>query len=222
MDEYSIVRFFNQFIKTMRKDIKKFGIITDKDGTLLLNEELRKILEELKTKNLGLDIYVIVNSGRTVSDMINCLKDENIPIDYFDYIIGDNGGMCLDVKNNKELFKHIMDKRVVENVIEEFIKIGGRLADVRLADGDNIFAYPSSEVKRYYKNSTGIIFRENIDNLENIDITKLTLTGSHEQIDKINNYIRNNINGYKTHIGATSFPIESKNNYRLDFTRNAY
>ena len=36
-------------------------------------------------------LHVIANSGRTVADMINCLKKENIPIDYFEYIIGDNG-----------------------------------------------------------------------------------------------------------------------------------
>lgn len=222
MNEHSIVRFFNQFIRTIRRDIKNFGIITDKDGTLLLNNELRKVLEELRTKKLGFNIYLIANSGRTVSDMINCLKDEDIPTDYFDYIIGDNGGMCLDVKNNKELFKHIMDKNVVEEVISHFLKTGGTNENIRLADGENIFAYPSTDVKRYYKESKGIIFKEDLEDLEGIDITKLTITGSRKQIDKMNNYIRENIKGYKTHIGKTSFPNKSRDNYRLDFTRNEY
>lgn len=222
MNERSIVRFFNQFIRTIRKDIRNFGIIADKDGTLLLNNELRKVLEELKTKNLGLNIYIIANSGRTVSDMINCLKDEDIPTDYFDYIIGDNGGICLDVKNNKELFKHIMDKKVVEEVIAQFFKTGGTNENIRLADGENIFAYPSADVRRYYKESKGIIFKEDLEDLEDINITKLTITGSRKQIDKMNNYIRENIKGYKAHIGRTSFPNKSRDNYRLDFTRNEY
>ena len=222
MNERSIVRFFNQFIRTIRKDIRNFGIIADKDGTLLLNNELRKVLEELKTKNLGLNIYIIANSGRTVSDMINCLKDEDIPTDYFDYIIGDNGGICLDVKNNKELFKHIMDKKVVEEVIAQFFKTGGTNENIRLADGENIFAYPSADVRRYYKESKGIIFKEDLEDLEDINITKLTITGSRKQIDTMNNYIRENIKGYKAHIGRTSFPNKSRDNYRLDFTRNEY
>ncbi len=92
MDEFSMRRFFNQFIFMLRKkDIKNIGIITDKDGTLLLNDELRAILEDIRNSELGVNIHVIANSGRTVADMINCLKKENIPIDYFEYIIGDNG-----------------------------------------------------------------------------------------------------------------------------------
>ena len=154
--------------------------------------------------------------------MINCLKDEDIPTDYFDYIIGDNGGICLDVKNNKELFKHIMDKKVVEEVIAQFFKTGGTNENIRLADGENIFAYPSADVRRYYKESKGIIFKEDLEDLEDINITKLTITGSRKQIDKMNNYIRENIKGYKAHIGRTSFPNKSRDNYRLDFTRNEY
>ncbi len=222
MNEYSIIRFFNQFIKTIKGGVKNFGIITDKDGTILLNDELRKILEELKNRNLGINIYVIANSGRTISDMVNCLKAENIPIDYFDYIVGDNGGMCLDVKNNEELFKHIMDKTIVEEVISEFIKLGGEYESIRLTDGKRIYAYPSSNVKKYYKDREGIEFKENITDLEGIDITKLTLTGPHELMDKLNTYIRENIKGYKTHMGKTSFPIKIDNRYRMDFTRKSY
>lgn len=92
MDEFSMRRFFNQFIFMLRKkNIKNIGIITDKDGTLLLNDELRSILEDLRNTELGVNIHIIANSGRTVADMINCLKRENIPINYFEYIIGDNG-----------------------------------------------------------------------------------------------------------------------------------
>lgn len=218
MNEYNMMRFFNQFIATIKKDIKSIGIITDKDGTLLLNSELRESLEKLKNKNLGVNIHLIANSGRTVSDMINCLENENIPLDYFDYIIGDNGGMCLDVKNNKQLFKHVMDKESVEKVINQFIQYGGIYSNIRLADGKNIYAYTSDEVKEYYKDSEGIVFKENITDIDNMDITKLTLTGTHSQIYELNRYIEENIKGHKTHIGVTSFPIKSDNNYRLDFT----
>lgn len=222
MNEYSVIRFFNQFIRTIKQDIKNVGIITDKDGTLLLNDTLKQALNNFRKKDLGVNIYIIANSGRTVQDMINCLEQENIPLEYFDYIIGDNGGMCLDVKGNKQLYKHVMDSKVVSEVIEKFLEMGGNLSDIRLADGKNIFVYPSEETRKYYNGTKDVIFTENIADLDDIDITKLTLTGPHNQIEGINKFIRDNIRGYKTHIGKTFFPEKSRNNYRVDFTRNAY
>lgn len=222
MEKHNITRFFNQFLKTIKQDTKNIGIITDKDGTIILDESLRKALQNFKEKNLGVNVYLIANSGRTVQDMISCLEQENIPTDYFNYIIGDNGGMCIDVKNNRQLYKHVMDRNTVKRVIEKFFNMGGNSEDVRLADGKNIFAYPSEEVKGYYSSSKDVIFKNNMTDLDGIDITKLTLTGSHEQINNINKYIRDNIKGYKTHMGKTFFPNKSRNNYRIDFTRNAY
>ncbi len=222
MSKKNVTKFLNQLIKTAKQNIKSIGIITDKDGTLLLDTSLKQILQNLNEKNLGADVYLIANSGRTVQDMINCLEQENIPVNFFDYIIGDNGGMCLDVKRNKQLYKHVIDKEVVHKIIQEFLKMEGNLSDIRLTDGKNIYAYESDEVREYYKNSKDVIFRGDLSNIDEIDITKITLTQSREQIDKINQFIRENVKGYKTHIGKTSFPCKSKNNYRLDFTRNAY
>lgn len=215
-------RFFNQFIKTVKQGINNIAIITDKDGTILLDDSLKKVLQKFRENNLGVNVYLIANSGRTVQDMINCLEQENIPTNYFDYIIGDNGGMCINVKNNEQLYKHVIDRTIVSKVIYEFIKRGGNFEDIRLADGKNIFAYPSEEVQEYYSGSKDVIFKKDMSDLNGIDITKLTLTGSHEQINEINKYIRENIKGYKTHMGKTFFPNKSRNNYRIDFTRNAY
>lgn len=222
MNEHSVIRFFNQFIKTINQNIKNVGIITDKDGTLLLNDNLKAALKDFREKDLGAKIYIIANSGRTVQDMINCLEEENIPLEYFDYIIGDNGGMCLDIRLNKQIYKNVIDKEVTDKVIQKFLENGGSLSDIRLTDGENIYAYPSKEVKEYYSNTKNVVFTEDVEKLENIEITKLTLVGSHKQINEINSYIRENIKGYKTHLGKTFFPEESKNNYRLDFTRDVY
>ena len=215
-------KFFNQIIKIIKQDIKNFGIITDKDGTLLLNEELKKALQKFKENDLGVNVYLIANSGRAVQDMINCLEQEEIPLSYFDYIIGDNGAMCIDVKTGQELYKDTIKKDIVKRVIDKFIELGGDLPDIRLSDGESIYAYPEEKVLAYYKDSKDISFREDIMNLEDIDITKLTLTGSHELIKDIDKFVRENVKGYKTHLGKTSFPIKSKNNYRVDFTRNAH
>lgn len=222
MSGHSVIKFFNQFLKTVKQDIKNIGIITDKDGTLLLNNDLKIALHDFREKKLGANVYIIANSGRTVQDMINCLEQENIPTDYFSYIIGDNGGMCLDVQRNENLYKNIIDTNVVVKVIEEFIKMGADFSQIRIVDGERIFAYSSEDVKEYYKDKKSVIFKDDILDLNNVDITKLTLTGSHEQINNINKFIRENIKGYNTHVGKSSFPNKQTNNYRLDFTRYEY
>lgn len=222
MEKYSVIGFLNQLIKEVKQDTTNIGIITDKDGTILLNDKLKQTLHDFKEKSLGVNTYIIANTGRTIKDMICCLEQENIPTNYFDYVIGDNGAMCLDVKANKQLYKHIIDKDVVLEVIKEFLKSGAESSQIRLADGENIFAYPTQMVKEYYKDNEDVVFKEDMLDLEGIDITKLTLAGSHEQISAINNYIKENLKGYKTHMGKTSFPNESQNNYRVDFTRDAY
>lgn len=222
MEKYNVIKFLNQLIKTVRQDVKNIGIITDKDGTILLNDALKETLRNFKEKNLGANIYVIANTGRTVQDMINCLKQENIPTNYFDYIIGDNGAMCLDVKADKKLYKHIIDKDVVIKVIEEFIRNGAEPSQIRVANGESIFAHSAEEVREYYKDKKDVIFKEDMLDLEGVDITKLTLSGSHKQIGEINKYIKENLKGYKTHMGKTTFPKKSQDNYRLDITRNEY
>ncbi len=219
MKDDSQIKFFRQFINMLRdENIKKIGIITDKDGTILLDDSLKRTLKEFRKKKIGAKIYLIANSGRTIQDMINCLEEQNIPLNYFDYIVGDNGGMCLDVKENKLLYKHILEKAIVSKVIQEFLKRGGTLEDIRLADGKSIYAYPSYAVKEYYSSSKDIVYNEDITNLEGIDITKLTITGTHNLIDQLNTFVREKVKGYKTHIGKTSFPEKSRNNYRMDFT----
>lgn len=222
MEDYAMFKFFNQFIKNIKQGTKNIGIITDKDGTIIIDDSLKMTLKELRRKKLSANLHLIANSGRTVQDMINCLGEEDIPLDYFDYIVGDNGGMCVDIKRNKQLYKYTMNTEIVIKVINKFIEMGGNLEDIRLADGKNIFAYPSEDVKEYYKNAKDVVLKKNIMDLDNIDITKLTLVGSRDLIDELDKYLRENIKAYKTHIGKTTFPNKESNNYRLDFTRNAY
>lgn len=222
MKEHSVVNFFSQFIRTIKQDIKNVGIITDKDGTLFLNDTLKQVLMDFRKKDLGVNIYIIANSGRTVQDMLNCLNDSAIPIEYFDYIVGDNGGMCVDIKEEKQLYKHVIDKEVALKVIEKFLEMGGNLSDIRITDGECIYAYPTAETEEYYRESKNVIFKQDMLDLEGIDITKITLTGQHKQINSIDRFIKENIEGYKTHAGKTSFPKKTRNNYRIDFTRNAY
>lgn len=217
-NEHSTIKFFNQFIRTIKKDITSVGIFTDKDGTILLDDSLRETLKRFNEKNFGVHIYIIANSGRTVQNMINSLEEQNIPANYFDYIIGDNGGMCFDVKNNKQLYKNVMGREIVKKVIEKFIELGGETANIRLADGRNIYANSSETVRNYYKKSKDIVFKDDMLDLADIDITKLTLSGTHEQISEVDKFIKENIPHYRTHLGISKFPTKVDTTYRLDFT----
>ena len=154
--------------------------------------------------------------------MISALKKEKIPLKYFDYIIGDNGATCLDVNKNEEVFKNKMDVNDVNAVIEEFISKGGNIANIRLADGEHIYAYDLPEIREYYKKNKNVIFKQSFDDLEDMDITKLTLSGENRLILDIKGYIEKVLKKGKAHLGQTSFPQKKDNNYRVDFTRRKH
>ena len=217
--DYKMIRFFRQLEKLIDAgEVKNIGIITDKDGTIMIDKELKNILKEIRTKSTKADIHIIANTGRTVADMIECLKKENIPLHYFDYIIGDNGATCLDVRKKQEIFKNRMNAEDVDKAIEEFLAIGGKEHNIRITDGEHIYAYDTDEVRNYYKKSKNVIYMNSFENLDGIDITKLTLAGTHDQITRVKKYIEQNIKRGKTHLGQTSFPKKQDNNYRMDFT----
>lgn len=217
--EENNLKFFHNLMAYLKHSSPhNIGIITDKDGTLLLNTELLESLEKLKSKDLDFNIDLIVNSGRTVADMLNCLRTENLPINCFDYVAGDNGGVCLDVTQNRELFKYVMDKKDINSAFSFFADIGGQISNIRMTDGSKIYAYPSDDVMEYYKSSDGVIYKKDIDKCCDIDVTKVTFAASKKQIEQLNHILRTALPNYRSHIGSTKFPANSKGNYRLDFT----
>ena len=222
MEYHSQKTFINQFIQMIRQGVKKVGVVTDKDGTILLDDTFIETLKNFNEKKMGVKIYLIVNSGRTIKNMINCLEEDNIPIEYIDYIIGDNGGMCYDVKKKKILYKHLIDTKTASKVIQKFIEMGGNIEDIRYVDGTNTYAFLSEDVKEYYKDKKDIQFKKDITNIDGIDISKITFVGSHELMDSFNRYLKKNFKKFKTHMGRTSFPRKERNNYRMDFTRHEY
>ena len=67
--------------------------------------------------------------------------------------------MCFDSQNGEILYKRAINKKVAKEVIDKFMEFGGQLPDIRIANGENIFAYPTEEVKKYYENNEGVIYR---------------------------------------------------------------
>ena len=133
----SVAKFLCALMKDIKKQYKNIGIITDKDGTVVLNNDLTQTLLDMK-KKLKNNMWIILNSGRTVGDMLETLKKENIPSACFDYIIGDNGGIAIRVKDHEQLFKNTMKSEKVQEVIDEFLKNGGTPQNIRLTNGYNI------------------------------------------------------------------------------------
>lgn len=99
-----------------------------------------------------------------------------------------------------------MNAEDVDKAIEEFLAIGGKEHNIRITDGEHIYAYDTDEVRNYYKKSKNVIYMNSFENLDGIDITKLTLAGTHDQITRVKKYIEQNIKRGKTHLGQTSFP----------------
>jgi len=207
-----------KFIKEIRDlNYKRVGIITDKDGTIILNEDLKKALKNLRI-NTQTKIWLIANSGRTVGDMIGCLENEKIPVEYFDYIIGDNGGMSIIPNPREILYKSCIKKEISENIIKKFVELGGTLENIRIANGEEIYAQKTKNVKNYYKQRKSVLLKNNIAKENISDITKVTLTGSEKLIDKTIEYINENYKEIKAHKGKSSFPLKSEDNYRIDVT----
>ena len=82
--DYKMIRFFRQLEKLIDAgEVKNIGIITDKDGTIMIDKELKNILKEIRTKSTKADIHIIANTGRTVADMIECFEKRKYSITLF-------------------------------------------------------------------------------------------------------------------------------------------
>lgn len=217
LNKKSVSNFLIKLMVEMKKNPRNIGIITDKDGTILLNKELSETLVKLK-KIRNSTIWVIANSGRTVGDMKEAIEKEKIPKDCFDYIIGDNGGEAINLKNNEELFKHVMEGIHVKQIINEFLKIGGTNENIRFANGSSIIAQNNRKIRKYYKDRKNVKFIKKVDEVKTDDITKITLTGTKEEIEGMEEYIKTKLPKYSTHKGKTSFPTGKNGNSRMDCT----
>lgn len=190
-------------------------IFTDKDGTLNLNDEsLEKILIFTRTKG-GLVIPV---TGRTVGDIKEEWEAKGLPLPPI--IIGDNGAVIYDTKNNEFIKKCELKKNKISQIIEKFIEIGGSADLIRYTDGEKVYASESEEVKKYYKDSKKSEFIPNIENevQKGKEVTKITLAGTKEQMEEMAKFIKEENLECWTDIGETKFPTKSSENknYRLD------
>lgn len=188
----------------------------DLDGTL-----------DLKDKNLSAQIIrmarqgveFVPTTGRTNNYVRATCKKYNIIPPKF--IIADNGGTVFDNRNGRYLKKIELKGEKRKSIIEEYIKIGGRLEDIRYTDGERVYVVEDKNVRKYYEKEDIIDYRSGEDIIEAImnkstDITKIALAGNRDQMNQIVEFIKNNDINCWTDIGTTKFPIKERKNYRLD------
>lgn len=190
--------------------------VFDIDGTLdLTNPTLSS--EILKMSRTGVDF--VTATGRVNSYVMNMCRENNIIPPKF--IIGDNGGTIYDTSKKRYLKRTTLpiDKR--KAILEEFVKMGGRIEDIRYTDGSFVYAAEDRGVRNYYSRENVIKYRDNHELFceavaEDADITKITLAGKKDLMKHISSFIKESGIECWSDIGRTKFPIDFKDYYRLD------
>ena len=188
-----------------------FIIFTDKDGTLNLED---KNLDNIFKLILSMNGIVIPITGRTVGDILESLKSHKLKIP--EILVGDNGANIYSTSQGKFLIKKSLDIQKVKDILSKFISIGGLEDNVRLTDGNMIYAIENPNVKKYYKkNKTVQYYKNTNDILDDIsEVTKVTLAGNNEQMQIMADYAEGI--DFWSDLGATAFPSKAQKNYRLD------
>lgn len=196
--------------------IKKpqFIIFTDKDGTLNLED---KHLNNILNLIITMGGMVIPITGRTVGDIEESIRKQNINVP--EILVGDNGANIYSTKNNTFLIKRKLEHEKVMQIVDEYVKNCGNKNYIRYTDGNNIFASKEKDVREYYRKSKATRFYEDIyrQMKQTEDITKITLTGSKEQMMKSAEFAKKL--DFWTDMDKTEFPKREYGNYRLDISQ---
>ena len=190
----------------------------DLDGTLdLTNTKLSA--EILKMYKSGVDF--VTATGRTNSYVLDTFKKNNIIPPKF--IIADNGGSIYDCTQKKYIKRTILPVDIRKRMIEQYIRLGGILENIRYTDGNYVYAAENSEVRKYYEKEKSISYKSVREMLHEIfskdsDIIKLTLAGNSSLMNRIIRFTEEDGIKCWTDIGATKFPKKERENYRLDIT----
>jgi len=192
--------------------------VYDLDGTLDLTDT-KLSAEIVKLSRMG--VSFVTATGRTNSYVIDTCKKHNIIPPKF--IIGDNGGSIYDTAQKKYIKRTSLATNKRKVLLEEFLRHGGEIEDVRYTDGEFVYAAENEMVRKYYAKEKSIAYKTNEEIIEeifaeNTDMIKITLAGNEDLMRKIIMFIKENGIKCWTDIGATKFPKKSIENFRLDIT----
>lgn len=190
--------------------------VFDLDGTLDLTQA--NLYMELFRLNKNLFEFVVATGRTNEYVMEACRKHSIFPPKF---IIADNGGTVFDNRRGEFLRKTSLSSMTRRCILQEYMKLGGRIEEVRYTDGEKVYAVQDRNVKEYYKKENIIDYKteEELINAilaEETDITKITLAGSKKVINDLMRFIEAEGIECWSDIGATKFPIRIRRNYRLD------
>lgn len=228
-------KMLNDFIQEKRQNVirPKMIAFVDIDGTTNLEDKkFKDYINEIRS--LGVEIIPV--TGRAIGDIRQQFLKNKIeePIFYS----GDNGTVIYftpnskGVKkrknkikqlmhNDKNTYKTVFPKNKKNKIIEYYLENGGNPDLIRATTEKNVLASGRDEKVVNYcnKHSNNITsFYETIEDELNYidDITKITLAGEKELMEKVQKYA--NSLGLNTDADSTKFPEKDQKNWRLDIS----
>ena len=208
MQDYKInINFIDEILsKSVQNNYGNICIFTDIDGTLTLSPMFKHAIIRTKT-NLGNNIFFIANTGRTPKEIEEILNEKNISIKVFDDVLGNNGA-------TSKYLESCIPQDTVNNILNEFVKNGGEVEDIRFVAEDDIYIQDNDAAHEYYENRKIKSAKDIIGEANNKKINKITLIGNDKSIQNIIKYIQQK--GYKcnTHEGNSTYRSNRKGTYR--------
>lgn len=186
---------------------KKY-IVTDMDDTMI--EAYGKPTEEVRVLWNFLsedpEICLVVATGQQYMRVksVFLANDMSLP----DYIISDQGTVIYSTKENKILSTFWLPARDVAPIYDEFLKMEGKKAFVRIYTPDMIFAYNCDEARKFFTetNQKNVIFGENIEHIiKNGLYTKVILMNKADVVDKLVLYSMNSNTLLAVNTGETKY-----------------
>lgn len=208
-----------EFIKNGKSKIQQKPTMVfyiDFDGTMNpKDKEFNNCIEEINEMG-GMLVPV---TGRGIADIENIFLENNINLPIF--MAGDNGTVIkYHSKEENNVYQTPFDKQNLRKILLYYFKNGGNLELIRATNQKQILASKQNkDVRNYYKsNKTAKLYKNVIEAiLEAEDITKITLAGNYDLMNKVSKYARDELK-LCTDADNTKFPKKEEKNWRLDIT----
>lgn len=180
-----------QFLKRIECKGPIGYISTDVDATLNRAMEGQSMIHSTtRLRNRLPKLLFVANTGRGIDDVTSRLAEDGISDRIFDITISNNGSSRKqkDENGNEVIVHQYMDQTLVENIIDEFLKLGGSPKDMRWISGRNTYVDGNGETISYYGVESSVIpvnMAKKINEKLVENVTKLNLAGDGDIIPQI-------------------------------------
>lgn len=224
MNQEKVASFSKRLIRESKEKNKngKICILTDVDGTIIKEASVKfdntfiYAVQRIKER-LQNNFLFIANTGRTPKDVMHTIKQSKPSINFFSKILGNNGA-------TSEYANYRLNNKAKKRIIKKFLSLGGKIEDIRFVSKDDTFINDDVESIAYYqrKQLPNVKTRNIVNDLNKMDIAKITLTGDEKIINKLMKFINRRNKDFKCALspGNSKYRIPSggKTTRRLDIT----